>query len=114
MATTFRRFGTRTAPSSHGPSALIGPSSHAEPPVGWLDIHRGERGQVPLVGRPGLEPGTLGLKERFRRSKWSRGDGWARDCIDRGRVVSDWSGNAGPERGTSGGMLRALSRDWLR
>jgi len=44
-----------------------------------------------LVGRPGLDPGTLGLKEACIWSDWSGGVGIIRESKKTCPVVSDWS-----------------------
>jgi hypothetical protein len=45
----------------------------------------------PVVGRPGLDPGTLGLKEGCIWSAWSGGVGIIRISKKTCSVVSDWS-----------------------
>jgi hypothetical protein len=47
------------------------------------------------VGRPGLDPGTLGLKEGCTRSDWSGGVGIIRESKKICPVVSDSSGGVG-------------------
>jgi hypothetical protein len=47
------------------------------------------------VGRPGLDPGTLGLKEGCIWSDWSGGVGIIRKSTKIFLVVSDWSGGVG-------------------
>ncbi len=48
-----------------------------------------------LVGRPGLDPGTLGLKEACIWSDWSGGVGIIRESKKTCPVVSDSSGGIG-------------------
>jgi hypothetical protein len=47
--------------------------------------------QILRVGRPGLDPGTLGLKEGCIWSDWSGGVGIIRESKKICPVVSDWS-----------------------
>jgi hypothetical protein len=48
-----------------------------------------------MVGRPGLDPGTLGLKEGCIWSEWSGGVGIIRESKKTCPVVSDSSGGVG-------------------
>jgi hypothetical protein len=48
-----------------------------------------------IVGRPGLDPGTLGLKEGCIWSDWSGGVGIIRESKKICPVVSDSSGGVG-------------------
>jgi integrase len=59
-----------------------------------------------LVGRPGLDPGTLGLKEGCGWSEWSGEVGIIRESKKSCPVASDSSGDVGMVRG----KLRGISR----
>jgi len=49
------------------------------------------RSLVLLVGRPGLDPGTLGLNEGYEWSNLSGGVGFIRDLKKICPMVSEWS-----------------------
>jgi hypothetical protein len=46
---------------------------------------------ISKVGRPGLDPGTLGLKGGCIRSEWSGDVGFIRESKKICPVVSEWS-----------------------
>ncbi len=60
---------------------------------------------VLLVGRPGLDPGTSGLKEGYGWSDSSGGVGSVRNCKESRPAVSDSPGGVGMVRGKSCGIL---------
>ena len=60
------------------------------------------------MGRPGLDPGTLGLKEGCGWSEWSGGVGIIRDSAEACPVASDLSGEVGMVRGKLRGIFDAV------
>jgi hypothetical protein len=58
-----------------------------------------------FVGRPGLDPGTLGLKEGCIWSDWSGGVGIIRESKKFRPVVSDSSGGVGLVCGLKRGIF---------
>jgi hypothetical protein len=65
--------------------------SKAPRPLGSTSV----KVQIHIVGRPGLDPGTLGLKEGCIRSDWSGGVGIIRESKKICPVVPDSSGGVG-------------------
>ena len=63
-----------------------------------------------LVGCPGLDPGTLGLKEGYEWSDPSGGVGFVRKSRNSCPVVSDLSGGVGLVRGNFVGFLSKRNR----
>jgi hypothetical protein len=59
---------------------------------------------IHIVGRPGLDPGTLGLKEGCGWSDPSGGVGIIRESKKSCPVGSDWSGDVGMVRGKKRGI----------
>jgi hypothetical protein len=65
----------------------------ARRPLGFTNVNAQfcSVGHVSLVGHPGLDPGTLGLKEGCIWSDWSGGVGIIRESKNFRPVVSEWS-----------------------
>ena len=61
-----------------------------------------------FVGRPGLDPGTLGLKGGCIRSEWSGGVGFIRESKKICPAVSDSSGGVGMVTGWNVGFFNSV------